>query len=976
LADFKDERAYDSNQLTKVFLWSSLALLVCVMWMAWKDYHRPWKDYQRKFMQLERSRTQEKMGEVRGEIDMAQYNQLRADLKEANQDLKSHEDQIGELESKQAKLDAKIYSVNSNYQMVKANIDADKYAYSESVKNENEDKGLKKKLDKEMDKASALTQQLFEMGQAVTATTQNLGDITSKRDETKLKIAKMTADFKTLKAKIQSLSFSPFFYFRNAMLLDFMSPTIQIKQVILKNLPEDLYFAKTMRVDRCMTCHQSIDKKGYEDQPQPFRSHPHLELFLSATSAHPMEKIGCTICHGGMGQAVDFNTAAHVPNDEATGKKWHHKYGWTQPEAVQSMMLPLKYTEGSCLKCHGTQEQVNHADKLNRGRELMVTRGCVGCHKVKNLEALTKAGPELLRIKGKLKKEFVEKWVWSPKSFNPRAKMPSFFQQSNNSDDESLAKTKAELHAIVGYLYEHSGDYTPNEAPGAGSIANGKKLFKETGCMACHGIDDVTSHHPDFAPDLSTVGSKLSSAFVYTWIKNPQHFNPDTRMPSLRLSNQEASDITAYLMSKRNKDFEQMNPPEPDVTLDKDGLTVGDRLIVDYLKPQSGIDGAKTKLAQMDDHAKEQFLGEKSLEKYGCSGCHMIQKFEGAQGIGTELTTWGTKRVSQIDFGFTNEEEIPHTHEGFLNAKLENPRQFDKDKVVDFKDKLKMPNFYLNDEDRDAVITAVLGLTQNYVSDEMTDGMHAAYVPDDMMAGIHGNGPLLEKGRRVIANYNCRGCHLIEDQGGKIREMYQKDGIDLSLAPPNLRKEGAKVQINWFHDFLLNVHPIRPWLHIRMPSFHWTDEQISDVINYFNFKEDQVYPFKSVKADKLSGEDLVQTKAMFAKLQCAKCHIVGSKIPADLSSAAPDLLKVHERLKPEWVVEWLKNPNDLMPDTRMPGFWADNISPVPQYFHGDSAKQREALRNYLFALGGGEASASDSGDAPAASKNQKKAKKH
>jgi cytochrome c2 len=970
LADFKDERAYDSKTLTQWFLWSSLALLVCVLLMAYFDYHRSWKEYQRQFMAMERARTKEKLLDVKSSFDFNQYKQLRADLNEADQELKSHQSTISELETKGAKLDAQIYKTKVIiYQPLKAQIDADKYTYSEGVENGNNNKSLHKTIDNEVDRANALTQQLFVLNQQKDQVTQQLAEITAQRDDTQAKITKLRHDFDLLDKKYHSLSFNLLFDFRNAMLLDFMSPTIQIQQVVLKNLPEDLYFAKTMNVDRCMTCHQAIDKKGYEDAPEPFRTHPHLDLFLGATSPHPMDKVGCTVCHGGMGQALSFNTCAHVPNDEEEAKKWKRLYGWKQPEAVQSIMLPLKYTEGSCLKCHGTQELVNFAPHLNRGRELMVTRGCIGCHKVKNLENLTKAGPALLKVKGKLKKDFVLKWVWSPKSFNPAARMPSFFQQSNNSDDNSLGKNKAELNAVVDYLYDKSEDYTPNLAPGAGSVAAGKKLFKEVGCLACHGIDDVTSHHADFAPDLSGTGSKLSAAFVYSWIKNPQHFNPDTRMPSLRLSDREASDITAYLMSKKNKDFEQMSPPDSDPA-------VRDGLIVDYLTPQLGQDGAMAKVVTMDDKAKTLFLGEKTLNKYGCFGCHMIQGFETAQGIGTELSTWGSKRVSQIDFGFTEPSEIPHTHEGFLNAKLEDPRQFDKDKVVAFQDKLKMPNFYLSPDDRDAIITAVLGLT-------------TTTIPDEWTAGIHGNGPLLEKGRRIVANFNCRGCHLIEDQGGKIREMYEKEGLDLSLAPPNLHQEGAKVQIDWLHNFLTGVHPIRPWLHIRMPSFPWTDEEVSNVISYFNYdvlvfdkldtpqkpvetkapepkngatpeptktEEDQVFPFKTISTAKLSGQDLEETKAMFAKLQCQKCHILGDKIPADLSSAAPDLLNVHKRLKPEWVVEWLKNPDALMPGTRMPGFWPqpEDQSPVPMYFHGDSLKQREALRDYLFMIGKGE----------------------
>ena len=957
MADFKDERAYDSNTLTKWFLWSSLALLLCVGFMAYFDYHRPWKEYQRRFMAIQRRQAVEKKGEIASSIDINEYKQLKADVKEANKELKSHQDQIDELQNKLGKLVAQHYKIyNLGYLLLKAHIDADKYAYGESVKSGHEDKGLKKTLDGEQNQADASKQQIFQNEQDQKDAQKQLGEITAQRDAAKDKLSKLTADYDATKKKISNLSFGPLFYFRNAMLLDFMAPTIQIQKVVLKNLPEALYFANTMRVDACITCHQGIDKKDYDDThiphlPKVFWSHPNLDLYVGSTSPHPLDKVGCTICHGGMGPAVSFNGCAHMPNDDAQAKVWARKYGWTYPEGVQSIMMPLKYTEGSCLKCHGAQEHVNDAPELNRGRELMVTRGCVGCHKVKGLEDVTKAGPALYRVAGKLKKDFVLKWVWSPKSFNSAARMPSFFNQTNNSDPDSLARNQAELNALVDYIYSKSEDYTPNQAAPAGSVAAGKKLFKEVGCAACHGIDDLTTYHADFAPDLSGTGSKLSASFVYTWVKNPLHFNPDTRMPSLRLSDQEAADITAYLMSKRNKDFEQAAPPSFDPA-------VRDALITDYLTPQDGIQGAAATLSQMNEEDRQMFLGEKTLNKYGCFACHMIKGFENTQRIGTELSTWGTKQLSQLDFGFTDPEEIHHTHEGFLAAKLGNPRQFDKDKVVAFADKLKMPNFYLSEADRDAVMTAVLGLT-------------GTYVPDELTAGIHGNGPLLEKGRRVIADFNCRGCHLIEakgksidamlplGQGGRILQMYKNEGMDYSMGPPNLNTEGAKLQVEWFHNFLLGVHPIRPWLHIRMPSFHWDDEKISAVITYFNLKDDQVFPYKSAETRHLTGEDYAQAKELFGKLQCQKCHIVGSHVPADLSSAAPDLLKVHERLNPDWVVKWLQDPSAIMPDTRMTGFWPKDeqgkeIAPDAKSFGGDGQKQREALRDYLFMLGRGQ----------------------
>jgi cytochrome c2 len=825
-------------------------------------------------------------------------------------------------------LDNQIYKANMDCRLTQAKIEAAKYDYSEhTLKNKMENPGFEKEIEKLVDEAAAQNQKLFDLKQARSEADKQMAGLTAQRDGIRDEIAALQKQAVFYQARAEGLKQDWFFGFRNTMLFDFLSPTLQIHQIVLNNLPEDLYFAKTTRVDRCTTCHQAIDQKGYEDAPEPFRTHPRLELFLGAASPHPLEKVGCTICHGGVGEAVNFNTCAHVPNDGEAAKKWKASsiLKWTEPEGVTEPMLPLRYTEGSCLKCHGAQQFVNFAPKLDKGRELMVALGCLGCHRVKNLEGLPKAGPGLLSVKGKLKKDFVLKWVWSPRSYNPAARMPSFFQQANNSGEEGLAKTKAELNSIVDYLFAHSGGYTPDEAPGPGSAKAGKKLFHDLGCAACHGMDDIQGYHSIFAPDLSSAGSKLFPSWIYAFIRNPRHYDPETRMPQLRLSSREAVDLTAYLSGKKNKDFEAIAPPAFDPA-------VRDALLLDYLSVQAGPKAAQAQVARMTGDEKELLLGQKSLEKYGCYGCHRIEGFETAQGIGPELSEWGSKQISQIDFGFT---DVPHTHDGFINAKMSDPRQFDQNKAQAFQDRLKMPGFNLPDGDREAIVTAVLGLTKTCV-------------PDGMTAGIHGNGPLLEKGRRVIAKLNCRGCHLIEDQGGSIRGMYEDEGTDISMAPPNLRKEGAKLQIGWFRDYLMDVRPIRPWLHIRMPSFHWSDEDLGDLIAYFNAKEGQVFPFEAAGTRVLKGNDLAQAKALFDNLRCQNCHLLGGKIPPDLNSAASDLYQVHARLKPDWVMEWLKNPDDLMPGTRMPGFWPQGVSPMPQYFQGDSQRQQEALRDYLY----------------------------
>ncbi len=71
-------------------------------------------------------------------------------------------------------------------------------------------------------------------------------------------------------------------------------------------------------------------------------------------------------------------------------------------------------------------------------------------------------------------------------------------------------------------------------------------------------------------------------------------------------------------------------------------------------------------------------------------------------------------------------------------------------------------------------------------------------------------GDALEKGRRLVRQYNCVGCHIIEGEGGYIRptivEDFKKQGRGedeaISFAPPDLIGEGKKVQPDWLFDFL------------------------------------------------------------------------------------------------------------------------------------------------------------------------------
>src|SRR5262249_14556011 len=126
------------------------------------------------------------------------------------------------------------------------------------------------------------------------------------------------------------------------------------------------------------------------------------------------------------------------------------------------------------------------------------------------------------------------------------------------------------------------------------------------------------------------------------------------------------------------------------------------------------------------------------------------------------------------------------------------------------------------------------------------------------------------------------------------------------------------------------------------------------VIGYFGAVSNTIGPFQTHELRAAANTDGTG-KVMFEKFQCQKCHVLGA-IPKDqpTSNLAPDLRMASERLNPDWILEWLKKPSDILPGTRMPAFWPEYPkSYYPDYFAGDGEKQVRAIRDYLLTFKGG-----------------------
>ncbi len=90
-----------------------------------------------------------------------------------------------------------------------------------------------------------------------------------------------------------------------------------------------------------------------------------------------------------------------------------------------------------------------------------------------------------------------------------------------------------------------------------GSARAGYKVISAKSCNACHDIPGIYGPHGNIGPSLgdfknrATIAGVLanSSENLIRWLQHPREVDPQTAMPDLNLTEQEARDASAYLYS-------------------------------------------------------------------------------------------------------------------------------------------------------------------------------------------------------------------------------------------------------------------------------------------------------------------------------------------------------------------------------------------------------------------------------------------
>jgi cytochrome c2 len=670
-------------------------------------------------------------------------------------------------------------------------------------------------------------------------------------------------------------------------------------------------------VDRCHSCHRGIDRPGFEsdDLPPVARTHPRRDLLLGTN--HEVEDVGCTVCHMGQGEqtkGVGFHHFDHGRNDPY----------WERP------MLTGVFAESTCVTCHDREDPIPGAETFELGRRLYEEMRCFGCHPSPLVQPEFQAAPPWTDLTSKTSASFVASWLFDPVGFRPGTRMPAFWPppiepESGAAMDpgsEAYAAWEAmreeEVRAVTAFIGSvgRSGEFPEVEvSTDPEVIRRGGVLFDEAGCRGCHALGDADPGDrfatDRFGPDLGRVGEKVSARWINAWLTRPTDVWAGARMPDLRLTDDERSALVAFLVDQRADGVPPLVPEWP----------------------------------KEDPELVE--AGRDLVANYGCFGCHEIPGFETFGDPASDLFDFGDKRDDLLAWGDAEIACDRPDLECWTLEKLRSPRRMQAENI-----ELVMPVSELSEEE-------VLALSVFVV------GNRREQAPVAYRRQLSAEEAALQEGERLIWRRNCRGCHEIgrteertvyEDGfvefdyfpiGGEVRRFYDHE----SSAPPPLTFAGEKFQYPWLFEFLTAPTKVRPWLVARMPTFPLEEEEKTALVAYFAASNDQPYPFDRLETPVFSAEELDDALFLFEKLKCNSCHEVSAVASLEQGDLSPDLSLSALRLKPEWLHQWILDPQFLQPGTNMPTYFPlldemdpeSFMTPYPDLFGGDPRRQADVL---------------------------------
>ncbi len=500
------------------------------------------------------------------------------------------------------------------------------------------------------------------------------------------------------------------------------------------------------------------------------------------------------------------------------------------------------------------------------------------------------------------------------------------------------------------YLESGCGQCHQNTLAGTPQLNQGRALLAQYGCVRCHTLDlpgggnIMPADHP---PLLTHIAQKTSREWIFAWLKNPQAYAVSATMPNFQFSDDDARDISAFLIAQSTT----LDLPAPDVVpagsaASGDGASlygesfcaschamqnaagmlvggnigpeltrVGTKVKPEWLNswlsnpghwspstvmPHYRLDGKQLGLLgrYLESQTDTDFLahvsltpatqeqiahGEKLVNERGCASCHVINGIKRPDNFAPDLTEVGSRSLAKIVFVPGVPEDLP----SYLEAKIREPHRFGP--------AMKMPQFTLTSRQIDYLVTALLAQTGRAAGLPATLRVPGPAPSQYEPAGAAG---------RLIGDLRCFSCHSINGRGGDMA--------------PDLSIEGSAVQRPWLVSFLKNPNTLRPALIRRMPRFNLSDTEAQTLADYIlTVYQTPAFDVSSLPAASFTAAERDHGRQLFySKYACQSCHIVDPN--TDKGYIGPSLTQAGLRLNAAWIVNYLKDPEKLRPGTLEP----------------------------------------------------------
>jgi mono/diheme cytochrome c family protein len=527
------------------------------------------------------------------------------------------------------------------------------------------------------------------------------------------------------------------------------------------------------------------------------------------------------------------------------------------------------------------------AARVDAGLVLVGELGCVNCHAASKEAAqhvLPKAGPVLAKVGVRLRPEWIVRHVKSPHEVKPGTTMPDVLAGLPAAERDRVADAIAHFLISTGEFVDGWGTAPPKVNVGAALAA-----YEQSGCAACHG-----SRKPDAAklPDAMPLGdlaAKWSPKALHDFLRDPLDTRPSSRMPAAAVRGSDFHAIVAALIG---------------ASVGPDGVP-----LVPPPAAAFAVDPAR---------ATE---GRTLFAAVGCANCHRMP----ADGKGTPIAATRTPKPLA---------DLAAPPSGCLAP---SPPAAAAPPV---------PWYGLDDAQRAAIMAAL------------------SWLNSPSAAAPAARERQIDRGFTAL---NCYACHARDGKGGTlpavatvdedgepIRVDPARDALftsavaelgDEARLPPTLTGVGDKLTPEYLLQVLRDgVNERATYMHTAMPRWHGA---VTDPLARL-LADDPKTTVPLPALDGFSAADITEQGRILSgskALGCIKCHQFDRDKGQSLGVLP--MVRMAKRLRHEWFLAYVANPQHFRPGTRMPASWPDGKVFFPDILDGTAAGQIEGIWRYI-----------------------------